>query len=288
MGRPSACLAPRLPRVSSLLTALLLLCSSVALAADREGKGAGEDLDVKDKERRAKTACLSGDYQTGVAVLADLYVATNNLTYLFNQARCFEQNGRYADAVIRLREYQRKNRSAGNAPDAEVERHIAECEALLEKERAQAAMPPAGLPPAGSPSAGPPPAAREPAPVAAVAEQTSSPPTSAGSGLRTAGIAAMVLGALGVGTGVVLNLEANSVASELTSSPTSYDRDRASTRSTYEALAWVGYGVGAACVAGGVILYVIGHSQKDATTTPLAFQPMVGRDAYGAVLRGAF
>ena len=67
------------------------------------------------KERAAKTACLSGDAAKGVALLAELYVDTNDIIYLFNQGRCFEQNGRYADAIIRFREYQGKNRDAGRS-----------------------------------------------------------------------------------------------------------------------------------------------------------------------------
>jgi len=43
------------------------------------------------KERAAKTACQSGDAAKGVALLAELYVDTNDITFLFNQGRCFEQ-----------------------------------------------------------------------------------------------------------------------------------------------------------------------------------------------------
>jgi hypothetical protein len=33
------------------------------------------------KERVARTACLSGDYAKGVAILAELYVETNNRSF---------------------------------------------------------------------------------------------------------------------------------------------------------------------------------------------------------------
>jgi len=89
-------------------------------------------------KRAAKTACLSGDYTKGVALLAELYVDTNDPIFIFNQGRCFEQSGRYEDAVIRFREYQRKNTDAGHQPDAEAERHIADCLALLDKQKAPA------------------------------------------------------------------------------------------------------------------------------------------------------
>jgi tetratricopeptide (TPR) repeat protein len=89
-------------------------------------------------KRAAKTACLSGDYTKGVALLAELYVDTNDPIFIFNQGRCFEQSGRYEDAVIRFREYQRKNADAGHQPDAEAEKHIADCLALLDKQKAPA------------------------------------------------------------------------------------------------------------------------------------------------------
>jgi hypothetical protein len=41
-------------------------------------------------------------------------------------------------------------------------------------------------------------------------------------------------------TAVVLSLEANSLASELESSPDSYRRDKESTRETYRRFGWIG------------------------------------------------
>jgi tetratricopeptide (TPR) repeat protein len=98
------------------------------LAAEANG------LDAK--KRAAKTACLAGDYGKGVALLAEIYVDTNNPIYLFNQGRCFQQNGRYEEAVTRFREYQRKNADAGGAHDPEAEKQIAECLSLLDAQKA--------------------------------------------------------------------------------------------------------------------------------------------------------
>jgi hypothetical protein len=107
-----------------------------------------------------------------------------------------------------------------------------------------------------------------------------------GSGLRIAGIATMAVGAAGIAGGVVLTLKANSLASQLESSNTSYSRNKESTRASYETLAWVSYGVGAACVAGGAILYYLGHSQ--AQSAQVALVPVAGPGQVGAVLQGAF
>jgi hypothetical protein len=51
------------------LTAMLVLSSSLAFAAEKEAA-----------ERAARKACMAGDYATGVGLLADLFVDTKNST----------------------------------------------------------------------------------------------------------------------------------------------------------------------------------------------------------------
>ncbi len=257
------------------------------------------------KERAAKTACLSGDYAKGVALLAELYVSTNDIAYLFNQGRCFEQNGKYEEAIVRFREFQRKNADAGNPPDAAAERHIADCQALLDKGKpASPVSPTPAVVPGASPmptiplttapveSAGPVsvPAQPEPIPVAATAANGGD----RGAGLRTAGIVTFAVGVAAVATGVALNLKANSLATELdgaastgNSSTTLYTRSKESSRSTYETLSWVGYGVGGACLAAGAVFYYLGHSRRAGQAT-VSLLPAAGPEHVGAVVQGAF
>lgn len=54
---------------------------------------------LADRERAARTACLAGDYRKGVALLVELFVETKDRTHIFNQARCFEQNGQDEQAI---------------------------------------------------------------------------------------------------------------------------------------------------------------------------------------------
>jgi hypothetical protein len=90
---------------SSLRRGWPLLFTLAFLVAPPAAQAGGRE----NKERAAKTACLAGDYAKGVALLAELYVSSNNdVTYLFNQGRCFEQNGKYEEAIVRFREYQLK------------------------------------------------------------------------------------------------------------------------------------------------------------------------------------
>jgi len=267
------------------------------------------------KERAAKRACLSGDYAKGVALLSDLYIDTDDPTYIFNQGRCFEQNGRYQDAITRFREYLRKIQDAGHHGDPSTERHIADCEALLAKERGQApkdatpASPPiesetsrpakktVELPPLVAPE---PPSA--PAPISSQAAPLPAPPTPAsqpesevtstaagarpGSGLRVIGIVGMGLGVAAIATGAVLAVKANDVASELEASPTSYERGKESTRSRYATLSNVGYAVGGACVVGGAVLYYLGW--RAGHSASMALVPAFTSASAGAVVQGAF
>jgi tetratricopeptide (TPR) repeat protein len=108
------------------------------------------------RQRAAKTACLAGDFTKGVELLAELYVDSNDPMYIFNQGRCFEQNGRYEEAVSRFREYQRKLADAGSAADPEAEKHIGDCLSLIEIKKASEPkpvepvvqpVPPSGYPP---------------------------------------------------------------------------------------------------------------------------------------------
>jgi tetratricopeptide (TPR) repeat protein len=272
-----------------LLALPFLLLPLAAQAASKESK-----------ERAAKTACLSGDYAKGVALLAELYVSFSDVTYLFNQGRCYEQSGKYAEAIVRFREYARKNEDAGKAPDAAAEKHITDCQALLDKQKpaapvevsAPAATPsvqPASAPmvEARSPVTAPAPEVKPEEPKVGIVETTSA---ALGRGTRIAGITAAVVGAAAIATGVVLNIKANKLASDLEaangSSTTMYSRGRESSRSTYQTFGWVAYGAGAACLAGGAILYYLGYSQGQ--NGQVAFVPTASAGHVGAALQGAF
>jgi hypothetical protein len=283
-------------RKPSLLRGQTLLFTLAFLAVPLVARAGAKE----NKERAAKTACLSGDYAKGVALLAELYVSSNNdVTYLFNQGRCFEQNGRYEEAIVRFREYQLKNADAGNAPDESAEQHIANCQAVLDRQKpaAQAASvvvpaapamaAPSALTTEQADSKAP---AVEVKPDAKVDVTESAAPTTPGRGLRIGGITAAAVGVAGIATGVILNLKANSLAKDLNdangSSTTLYSRSKESSRSTYQTLGWVAYGAGAACLVGGAALYWLGYNQGQ--KAQVAFVPEVGAGHVGAALQGAF
>ena len=131
------------------------------------------------------------------------------------------------------------------------------------------------------------PPAAEPIPTEApllTADQAPTPDTaSRGSGLRVAGLVVTAVGAAGALTGLILNLQANKMASDVEKN---YSAGTDSKRKTYETWGWVGYGAGAACALGGAILYVVGW--RMGANSSVALVPSLGSGIAGAALTGAF
>jgi tetratricopeptide (TPR) repeat protein len=249
------------------------------------------------REKAAQKACALGDYQKGVDILADLFVETDDPNLVFNQGRCYQQNSRYEQAIARFQEYLRKDDNLSENDKADAERRIRECEASLAKaaKAAQAAQPPAAAPapvaPAETPATAPAPAtltpdvSTKPSPVAQQANPQ--PAGQSGSGFRTAGIVTAAVGGAALVASVVMNLKVNGMASDLQKT-NGYDAGKVSDRNTYETLGWVGYGVGAACVATGAVLYYLGIRSGASESASVAFVPAFAPGQAGAVLKGAF
>jgi hypothetical protein len=280
---------------SLLSVVLLLLVAAPAQAKSGDAKtragkttsppaadepAAGPDTSKAGRERAAKRACLTGDATGGVAILTDLYIDTNDPTYLFNQGRCFEQNRRYEDAIGRFREYLVKAKGLRQEDRAEAEQHIAACESYLGSKPAEPAKP-EPRPTVETTTVAPAPAlVTSPE----LVTTTASRPQQAGSGLRVAGLVLGAAGVAGLATGLVLNLKANGMSSDLENQ---YDPGVDSSRKSYKTGAWIGYGAGAACLAGGVVLYAIGWSRgRDGSAVALV--PTVAPGMAGTVLMGAF
>ena len=269
----------------ALLSAPCLLAPASAHAANRQAQ-----------ERAARKACLSGDYAKGVSILSDLFVDTKDATYIFNQARCFEQNRRYEDAVARFQEYLRASPDLDASDRAAAEKHITDCQDLVTKQTGKPAAP--TVPPAptqppvtqeqpAAPTAPTAQATPAPAPTMVVQQSTAQPVAASGAGLRKAGILTTSVGAAGVVVGVLLNLKANSMASDMKAFG-AYSDGKESQRKNYETAAWIGYGAGAACVATGAVLYYLGIRSGSRDSGSLALLPVLAPAQTGAVLAGTF
>jgi hypothetical protein len=263
-------------------TRLLILLASVIAAAPT--LAASRQM----QEKTARKACLAGDVTKGVAILSDLFVETRDPAYIFNQGRCFEQNRRFEDAIGRFEEYLRVGENLDASNRELAEKHIADCQAHLPKAPVTpvpgAPMPGAPMPGAMAPAqvvAQPaPPIVVDPAPAAIRQVEPASP----GSGLRTAGIITASVGGAALVTGVLLNLKVNAMARDM-ETPGRYSDSKESDRKSYVAWGWVSYGVGAACVATGAVLYGLGWKSG---TSSLALLPSFAHGEAGAVVGGAF
>ena len=243
-------------------------------------------------------------------ILADLFIDTDDATYIYNQGRCLEQNNRYEDAIGKFREYLRKAARASADEKADAEKHIADCQALLGKKEAEpvqrapesrpVATPlpetprpvaaPVPEPPSPTatavfgPGAVPPSPSSSPSgvePTAVLGEHaTAAPTTAGGSGLRVGGIVVMSVGAAALIGGVITNLKYNSMVGDMQHG---YDPKTDDSSKTYQTLSIAGYGVGAACLAGGTILYYLGWRAGHVSLAPVAVA-----GGGGAVVTGAF
>ena len=127
---------------------LTLAVLVVTFAAGQQARAAKPHYAAKEqaRERQAKTACLSGDYVKGVSILAELFVETEDPTFLYNQGRCYEQNVRYVEAAERLKEYLRKAGKLSASVRDDVNKHIADCEAAAAKNQPRVAAEPPPAP----------------------------------------------------------------------------------------------------------------------------------------------
>jgi hypothetical protein len=84
----------------------------------------------------ALTACVAGEVQKGIRLLAELYTATKDPIWIFNQGRCYHQNAQLTQALSRFREFLRK--SKGGPEDVDVrdaQKYITEIETELQRDR---------------------------------------------------------------------------------------------------------------------------------------------------------
>jgi hypothetical protein len=83
------------------------------------------------REREARKACFTGNVERGVEILLDLYVETQHPNYIYNQARCFERNGKYDQALLSYEDYLRKATNLPDAERAQVEKSMVELRVRL-------------------------------------------------------------------------------------------------------------------------------------------------------------
>jgi tetratricopeptide (TPR) repeat protein len=232
----------------------LALGIAVLLAAPARAEDAGA-RGREAREARARTACAAGRIDEGIEILARLLTDYRHPNYIFNQARCYQENGRPAQALTRFREYLRVARNASAEERARATRYIQELQA-------EVAPPPpaveAQLPPAA-------PIVPPPAPAELRATPPPAPPPS-----HRFRRAAITFGAVAVAAGaagVISSLDVRSLQRSVEQArpgtltgPQLADRQREAR--TFEVLQFVGYGVGGVALLGALVFLAVG---QDAT-----------------------
>ena len=259
-------------KVSILFLGLFVVVSTGSAFAD-------QPLSKAARENAAKKACAMGDFQKGADILTDLLLETNDPNYIYNQARCYQQNARWEQAINRFREFLRKAKDLSKRDRAETEQQLADCESSLAK-AAQVAPPPvAPAPPVPTTHVETPPPTPESRPT-----QVSSTPLpsdgSQGKGLRVTGIVFAAVGVAAIGTGVGLAVKANSLSTK------DYSQSRENQRSSLKTWGFVGYGVGAGAIVTGAILYIVGWPSEQSSS--VALLPALAPDGASVLLKGSF
>jgi tetratricopeptide (TPR) repeat protein len=236
------------------------------------------------REKAAKKACALGDYQKGEDILADLFVETDDPTYVFNQGRCYQQNNRWEQAIGRFREFLRKAERMSAAERANAEKQIADCEGWLAKAPAPVPPPVVEAPPASSRPAEAPPLVSQPMLVTSSDTRSSTTTTeedsSAGRTWRVTGVVLASVGVVAIAASIACAIKANSLSSA------DYSRSREDERSSLKTWGMVGYSVGAASIATGVAFYVVGWPKKK--SSGLAVLPAFAPGEASLLLRGSY
>ena len=264
------------------MTRLALVLFLVFFALASAGHASAEKpMSKAAKEKAAKKACAMGDYQRGADILTDLLIETNDPNYIYNQGRCYQQNSHWEQAVSRFREFLRKAKNLSEDDRADTERYIADCEASLAKTSPPAPSPVA--PPIPRPATPIQTLAPSPEPVTPEISNRPAPTPSDGrhgKTLRVTGIVFAAVGVAAIGTGVGLAMKSKSLSTK------DYSQSRENERSSLKTWGLVSYGVGAAAIATGTVLYIVGWPSEQSSN--VAFLPIVAPDGASISLNGRF
>jgi hypothetical protein len=233
------------------------------LAAAPVAAQTSEDRDPR--EVAARKACASGQVDRGIALLSEIIGETSDPTPVYDQARCYQQNGRPAQAIQRFREYLRLS---PNAPADEVARirgfiHDLEAEGNRGQPPPEQSLRVAAAPAGGAP----------------------------GRGLRIAALGLAGAALVAIGAGVYFSARVGTKKSDVeglsqVTDRQAYDRMLSDGRSA-EHLQWVGYGIGAAALMGGGVCYWLSErdGERSPTTASTHLVPIVSTGLAGALLR---
>jgi tetratricopeptide (TPR) repeat protein len=268
-------------RIGNSLFRIIMTMALVILG----GVGVSRAEDDQEVERTARKACLSGNYVKGVELLSDLFVRTKEPTHIYNQARCYEQNGRFEEAILRFREFLViKSKTLDAEERADAEQHLATCQALLESNQAKRAEAPRPSP-IEPPTAVSPPTPSNP--LVATSPDRREPARREDGGLRMVGLICGGAGVAAVGTGIYFYSKAASYSDKVSNQDPWNPADEAAGKRA-ETMQWVFYSAGGALLATGVVLYVLGSRAGESHAEVAGLTPWFGHESLGLSAQGRF
>jgi tetratricopeptide (TPR) repeat protein len=257
---------------------VILLLGTVwqsAAAADDDVAAAREHY------RKATNAFELGNFDEAIREYEQAYKLKDDPAILYNLGQAHRLAQHPSEALHFYKMYLSKVPNAQNR--AEVESKITALQQLVDQQRAATAMPPtapmrATPTPETAPAAGGPAAAEKPA-----------PPPKPGFAMKVSGIAVGVAGVGLVAAGVAFGVLAKNAGDDLTHQAQmgTFDYAKQQDGKRDQMLEGVFLGIGAAAVAAGTVLYVLGHRaarRAASNETALQLAPVAGRDRAGATV----
>jgi tetratricopeptide (TPR) repeat protein len=284
----------RFPRVLVSVVALLVLSRpcGIALAQAPAAERSGEAT-AHDHYRKGMSFYDLGRFDDAIREFEAAYQYQEDPFYIFNLAQAYRRAGNGAKALELYRTYLRK---VPNAPDrADVEQRIANLEKSLRS------APPAPVSPPPSPAAAPAAVASAPSslplpgagssaslPAGGVHEADRPPAPVRRSNLAfTGGVATAVAGLALVGTGAFFGIRAKQKFDEALGDGARYDPSLDDSARRAQTLEYVFLGVGAAAIATGGVLVVLGL-QDDGPRRRTALVPLVDGQGVRLTFAGVF
>jgi hypothetical protein len=265
------------------------------------------------RPQQARAACAGGDVQRGVALLEEIHRATEDLVWVFNQGRCYQDNGQREKALERFQEYLRRAPPTAAETRQRAETIVAQ---LQEQLRSSQPAPPVApqTPPPAPPAEVRPPAIAGPAPKLGGEPATAELPALATSAdtsvddfdqrrkrLYITSAALAGVSVLALSSGFVFGAKVRSLESEVEDwgkatdlRPVAEYNDLRSRANRFETLQWIGYGTAAAALVGaGVCFYLTTGLEPDRpqashTGRKMAVAPLLGPGLHGANVAVSF
>jgi tetratricopeptide (TPR) repeat protein len=278
--------------------------AAAALLALSAGVARGDDeASARDHYVKGTRAYELGLYDEAIAEYMAAYKTKDDPALLFNLGQAHRLAGHAAEALRFYKTYLSKLPEAGNRADVEVK--IRELKELVEKQKQQPQTEPPTVSAAASPAPVTAPALLGPGPgttgaatdvgagdaAAGTVQAAPLEKSLPGRGMKRAGIAVAASGLVLVGTGIAFGVLAKQSGDQLTQLDQQrgvFDPSKESAGQRDQVIEGVCIGVGAAAVATGAILYLLGtRAGQDAPQT-LTVSPALAAHSAGAILRMVF